>query len=197
MSARDKLSVGEALDKSDGRGVVFVNRCILAAGLLGLGNIFFSCALADEDFDSDLDNLIQQEAYWGNTVDASPRQIRVTIDGISNGGGKLNVVAYDDASAFAQHDFLAAAGLAETAAQRGSVELELTVKGTGPYALFVHHDEDNDKHVDMSNGKPLEGVGYSGWIDPYRAPSFDESAIVENSARVRLTYYRKDLRLQR
>ena len=110
-------------------------------------------------------------------------------------------MVFNDADAFSRYDFLAAAGLAEVDAVRGSLELEVTVKGIGPYAVFIHHDENNNKHVDTSNGKPLEGVGYSGWIDPYRVPSFAEAAIVEDSsdtpARIRLTYYRKDLRLGR
>ena len=173
-----------------------VNSAIAALGLLMAIN-FPQLAFADEDFDSDLDSLIEQEAYWGNAVNAAPRQLRITIEGVSKAKGKLNVIAYDDAGSFAQHDFLAAAGLTETDAKRGSVEIEFSVKGSGPYAVFVHHDEDNDKHVDMSNGKPLERVGYSGWVDPYRVPTFDEAAIVDGSARIRLTYYRKDLHLRR
>ena len=156
---------------------------------------------ANDDFDADIDGLIEQEAYYGNTVNEEPRTVRLSIEGVSGKKGKINVMVFNDADAFGRYDFLAAAGLTELDAVRGSVEVEVTVKGVAPYAVFVHHDENNNKQVDMSNGKPLEGVGYSGWIDPYRVPSFDESAIVEDSqetpARIRLTYYRKDLRLGR
>lgn len=172
-------------------------RRTLVAALLLLPNY----GAANDDFDSDLDMLIEREAYYGNTHSEAPRTIELVINGVSGAKGKINVLVFNDAGAFARYDFLAAAGLAELDAVRGSTALEVTVKGTGPYAVFIHHDENNNKQVEQSNGKPLEGVGYSGWVEPYRAPSFDESAIVEalsdTPTRIRMTYYRKDLRLGR
>ena len=171
-------------------------------GALFIGLLLaLSDAAANDDFDADLDSLIEREAYYGNAINEEPRRIRLAVDGVSGKKGKINVLVFNDADAFARYDFLSAAGLTELDAVRGSVELEVVVKGIGPYAVFIHHDENNNKQVDMSNGKPLEGVGYSGWIDPYRVPSFEESAIVEEFSdkptRIRLTYYRKDLRLGR
>lgn len=153
--------------------------------------------VADDDFDADLDGLIEREAYYGEAVNQAPKTIRLSIEEVSGKSGKINVLVFNDPDAFSTYDFGAAAGLAEVEAKRGSLNIDVLVKGVGPYAVFVHHDEDNDKVVDMSNGKPLEGVGYSGWIDPYRTPTFQEAAIVEDTGRIRLTYYRKDLRLRR
>ena len=95
---------------------------------------------ADDAFDADIDGLIEREAYYSNTVNEEPLTVRLSIEGVSGKNGKINVMVFNDADAFGRYDFLAAAGLAGLDAVRGSVEVEVTVKGVAPYAAFVHHD---------------------------------------------------------
>lgn len=98
------------------------------------------------------------------------------------------MLVFNDAHAFATYDYTAVVGYVEVAAKMGSIETRVPVFGVGPYAIFLYHDANADAELNMKGGRPLEGYGYSGGIDPYAAPSFEHAAIVSRQATVRVVY---------
>lgn len=123
---------------------------------------------------------------WG---DGGVNELKITVNGIATTRGLLRVFAYDDKQAFDTGDVESAVGYAETTATAGSVVLQVPVFGSGRYAVFVFHDENADAKLNVEDGRPQEGYGLSGGLDPYsRTQNFERAAIVTDAARIRMVY---------
>ena len=114
--------------------------------------------------------------------------VTVRIDGVRSARGSVRVLAFDDADAWRTLDPAGAVGFGSAAAREGTVDVTLRADGTGPYALFAFHDENDDEKLDRPGGRPREGYAFSGAIEPFLAPPFARAAEVGVEGGVRLHY---------
>ncbi|MEQ9059676.1 MAG: DUF2141 domain-containing protein [Gammaproteobacteria bacterium] len=114
--------------------------------------------------------------------------VSVTIDGVRDARGSVRVLAFADAAAWDAFDLAQASGYGTAPAQAGSVTITLRAADAGPYAVFAFHDADDDEELDRRAGRPHEGYGYSGAIDPWLPPPFARAATVGTDGHVRLNY---------
>lgn len=114
--------------------------------------------------------------------------LTLRIDGIASDHGKVVVLTYDEAQASRASDDTRAAGFGELSAARGSVETSFPALGDGPWTAFADHDANGDSQLNMKASRPLEGYGYTGAIDSYLPPTFDQAAIVTDAGTIRLVY---------
>jgi uncharacterized protein (DUF2141 family) len=138
--------------------------------------------------------LDQPDIDIGDVVYPEPADLNLRVIGVANRRGTIIVLVFDDARAFAAYDHTEAVGYAEAAASMGAIEMKVPVFGEGPYAIFSYHDANGDAQLNMRGARPLEGYGYSGGIDPYAPPSFEQAAIVSGNATIRLVYLPKSSR---
>jgi uncharacterized protein (DUF2141 family) len=121
--------------------------------------------------------------------------LSITVAGIADNRGKIILLAYDDEQAFQSGDANAAVGHVEADAKAGSVTVYLPVYGLGPYAIVALHDANGDNELNLQNGRPLEGYGVSGGLDPYSAvQNFNRAATVQREANVRIVYHSNPFR---
>ncbi|MEM7469343.1 MAG: DUF2141 domain-containing protein [Pseudomonadota bacterium] len=130
-------------------------------------------------------------AQQQTSVDSSnvTDSLRVTVKGIRNANGKLLVLAFDDADAYATVDFERAAGYQEVFATPGSVEILFPALDDGPYAISILHDEDGDYDLRMEGDIPKEGYGTSNAKSKYDELSFKEALVSPGDVSVKLFYF--------
>jgi len=114
--------------------------------------------------------------------------VTVRVDGVRSARGSVRVLAFGDADAWRTLDPAGAVGFGTAAAREGAVDVTLRADGTGPYALFAFHDEDDDETLDRPGGRPREGYAFSGAIEPFLPPPFVRAAEVGVEGGVRLHY---------
>ncbi len=114
--------------------------------------------------------------------------VTVRIDGVRSARGSVRVLAFDDADTWRTLDPAGAVGFGSAAAREGTVDVALRADGTGPYALFAFHDENDDETLDRPGGRPREGYAFSGAIEPFLPPPFPRAAEVGVERGVRLHY---------
>ncbi len=119
---------------------------------------------------------------------AAARAVAVRVRGITGEDGSIRVFVYDDAAAWAAYDYTRAVGYARVATAAGSVEIEVAVAGSGPWAAFAFHDADDDGVFDTERRAPLEAYGHSGATNPYFPPGFETAARAAGPLLIDLTY---------
>ena len=117
-----------------------------------------------------------------------PTEVTLEVRGVSSDEGKVVVVLFDNDITFRAMGGGDAVGFIEAPAKRGTLALTIQAIGDAPYAAFVYHDKNEDSQLNMDRGIPTEGYGYSGAVDPYRPPRYEQAAIIETEGVVRLTY---------
>jgi len=115
-------------------------------------------------------------------------QVEVEVIGVSNNRGVIHISLFDREDSFVSMSPEGVVGYIQVDATKGKIKGTITAVGEPPYAVFAYHDENNDERLNMRAGRPQEGYGYSGAIDPYRPPRFVKAAIVTKTGTVRLTY---------
>ena len=114
--------------------------------------------------------------------------LRLRIEGVANNLGRIVVIVFDNARAYANYDSTQAVGYAVIKASKGSLEKSFPELTEGPYAIFLFHDENNDYELNTKRGFPIEAYGYSGASDRTTVPSFEKAAIAFDVATVELVY---------
>jgi uncharacterized protein (DUF2141 family) len=96
--------------------------------------------------------------------------IDVEVLGLRNENGQLSCVLYDNADAFPTHPEHAIGGQrVDIHGVTGHCRFENVPPGV--YAVAVHHDENNNHHLDTNFlGLPREGYGMSRDAKPHLAP---------------------------
>ncbi len=117
-----------------------------------------------------------------------PRGLVLNIHRIRNDKGAVIILIYDDAYAFARGDYTRAAGFAEVEAASGTVRAEFPFLTSGPYAVFVFHDENSDSNFAMRGRYPEEGYGHSNSRGAFEAPPFDVAAVGPGTVDIRMHY---------
>ena len=129
---------------------------------------------------------IFEEINSESLLEASGLHLR--IEGIANNLGRIVVLVFDNARAYADYDSTQAVGYAVIKASKGSLDKNFPELTEGPYAIFLFHDENNDFELNSKRGFPMEAYGYSGASDRTTVPSFDRAAIASDEATVELVY---------
>ena len=128
----------------------------------------------------------------GTQVVTQTVQVRVT--GVRNTTGSIRVLLFDDPTAFARLDVSAAVGYHSFSAAEATNNHKLSAYGTGPFAAFVLHDENDNERLDMNGPRPQEGYAYSGALEPFLPPPFSAAARITETLSVRLNYFTNRMR---
>ena len=119
---------------------------------------------------------------------STPQPLQITIEGARNAQGTVFILVFDDKSAYAAYDYTQAVGVAQLPASTSSMSHTFEDLTTGPYAIGIFHDENNNEDFDMSEGYPLEGYGTSRAKGPYDDPSFKEASVMNGPVTIKLHY---------
>ena len=114
--------------------------------------------------------------------------LNLVVDGLRNANGAVVVLVFDDEAAFEQLDYRNAIDYAMIDARPGQVTHSFPQLTTGPYAIFVYHDENGDMDVNFEGQRLLEGIGASGAPTATSYPGFDEAAVPPGDVTVRVFY---------
>ncbi len=127
-------------------------------------------------------------AYSTPAITANSTQLSVQIEGVRNDKGKLIVMVFNTEKAYKNYDSNDAAGFQELKAARGNKVVNFSDLPAGPYAIVLHHDENNDYEFNMKGEWPLEGYGTSNAKDAYDEPSFREALVNSDTVTVQMHY---------
>jgi len=116
--------------------------------------------------------------------------LNLTVEGVRNADGTVQVLIFDDARSFERLRWQNAVGYAEIPAQTGDISQDFPDLRRGPYAVFVFHDENGDQDINTSGDHLLEGVGASGAGSDASELSFRDAAVDPGEVAVRLYYER-------
>lgn len=107
-------------------------------------------------------------------ADSGPRPpTRVVISKVRSGHGSVFVAVYERSGWLVPGKFRT---YRTVRAHTGEVSVSIPGLSTGPYAVAVFHDENQNGVVDTNwLGLPKEGFGFSR-LSPLRIPSFDEAS---------------------
>ena len=114
--------------------------------------------------------------------------VTLTVENVRSDSGQIVVRIFDDAEA---SDFLAhewTVGYAAVPAQPSGVSHSSSNLTSGPYAIFVFHDENTDWDVNTDGKRLLEGVGASGAPEPEDMPDFRAASVGPGPVNVTLHY---------
>ena len=109
-------------------------------------------------------------------------EIQVTVTGLRNAEGNINIALFDTANHFPKDG--KAITRARVTARMDTVHARLSDLSAGTYAIAVYHDENGNGKLDRNLlGVPTEGYGFSndarGRMGP---PSFDQAAFTLGEA---------------
>ena len=114
--------------------------------------------------------------------------LTLTIDGVRNDSGDVIVMVFDKKAAYDTIDYTRSVGFREVRAASGSLNVAFDDLTTGPYAIFLFHDENGDDDLNMEKGLPTEGYGTSGASGMYDEPSFKQALVSPGEVTVQMYY---------
>lgn len=114
--------------------------------------------------------------------------VTLTVEGLRNNRGNVLVAVFDQARAFDGLRFEKAVDYAEIPARKGQVTHTFPRLTSGPYAIFLFHDENGDEDINYQGNTLLEGIGASGAPNREDDPSFAQAAFPPGPVRVRVHY---------
>jgi uncharacterized protein (DUF2141 family) len=114
--------------------------------------------------------------------------VSLTVEGLRNGRGVVLVAVFDNARAFDRLQFENAVDFAEVPARKGTVTHDFPTLTSGPYAVFLFHDENGDEDINHWGDTLLEGIGASGAPNPQDDPGFAQASFPPGPVRVRVHY---------
>lgn len=119
---------------------------------------------------------------------ASAQGVTLTVEDVRNDRGQIVVLVFDHPKAFHYLAYEWAVDYAVLPAQTGSVSHRFADLTSGPYAVFVYHDENADWDVTHDGSRLLEGVGASGAPNPDDMPDFSAASVWPGPVSVTLQY---------
>ncbi len=135
--------------------------------------------------------LKQISAVAAVTMIATPALadgLNLTVDGVRNTNGSIIVLVFDKKRAFEQLNWRNAVQYADIPARTGSLSYSFPDLTTGPYAIFVFHDENGDRDLNYNDERFLEGVGASGATASIPEPTFAQAAVTPGDVTVQIHY---------
>lgn len=109
-------------------------------------------------------------------VPAAASELTVTVMGIRNSAGQMRLALFNNPVDFPSGKSVVTRNLP---AREGEMTVIFEGLTPGPYALALHHDENNNGKMDLSLlGLPQEGYGFSNDAPVFLgAPPFDAAMI--------------------
>jgi len=114
--------------------------------------------------------------------------LTVSINGSRNTKGKIYVLVFDNAAAFATYDYERAVGFAELPASTQRVTTKFPDLTGKAYAISVFHDENGNERFDMNGDYPTEGYGTSRAQSAYDDLKFHQASVRPGPIGVKLFY---------
>jgi len=114
--------------------------------------------------------------------------VTLTVEGLRNDRGNVLIAVFDQARTFDRLLFENAVGFAEVPARRGQVKYQFPALTSGPYAIFLFHDENGNRDIDNVANTLLEGIGASGANTSKDEPSFAQASFLPGQVRVGVHY---------
>lgn len=135
----------------------------------------------------------EEEAIGGSTlnessISASSGGLRVAVNGVRNNKGSIIVMVFDNVAAYEEYDYNRAVGFTQIDAKKGTVNVTFDNLNSGPYAIVILHDENQDSELNMKNGIPQEGYGSSGAKTAYDEPSFEQASVNSGKVIIKMFY---------
>ncbi len=119
--------------------------------------------------------LIAAEPAFAQSAETAP--LTIDIAGLRNAEGSVVVAAFDQAEAFENMNIDRAVALAVLPASSERVSVTLHNLPSGPYAVAVLHDEDNDSELGMDGQVPTEGYSFAAMGPSGLPPKFKDAAV--------------------
>ena len=148
--------------------------------------------------------LLVASASTGLTMDGEPADaqddqeaaeeilgLEVIVTDIRNDKGNIVVAVFNSANAFESYDYYRATEYGEIGADKaidGMIKLSFRRLRSGPYAVSLFHDENNNDDFDMEGDYPLEGFGTSGARNALHEPTFEEASVDPGRVIIRMYY---------
>lgn len=114
--------------------------------------------------------------------------INLTVEGVRNDNGTVIILVFDETNAFENLLTDKAVAFAKIPAKTGTVKTLFPGLDSGPYALFLFHDENGDEDLNTSWFHLLEGVGATGAPSPDDEPSFAQASVGPGDVTVYIHY---------
>lgn len=114
--------------------------------------------------------------------------VSLTVEGLRNDRGTVLIAVFDQARAFDRLQFENAVDFAKVPARKGQVKHQFPTLTSGPYAIFLFHDENGNEDIDHQANTLLEGIGASGAPNPQDDPGFAQASFLPGPVRVRVHY---------
>ena len=147
--------------------------------LMGLGFLASKVAVSNQD---DVVSVAESDQA------AEVVGMEIVIIGIRNDAGKVVVAVFDRARPFEAYEYERAIEYGEFDAVEGGVHIPLPGLRSGPYAVSLFHDENDDDDFNMDGDYPLEGYGTSGARDAYHEPTFEEASVDGGQVVIQMYY---------
>ncbi|USG61104.1 DUF2141 domain-containing protein [Sneathiella marina] len=113
--------------------------------------------------------------------------LNIQINNVRNTKGKIVVIVFDNKAAYQSFDVEAAVGYLETDPKIGE-QASFPDLTQGPYVVFLFHDENGNRDLDIIDDTPTEGFATSGATDPYDPPSFEKASVYPGTNSLRMIY---------
>lgn len=114
--------------------------------------------------------------------------LHLAIENVRSDRGSIIVLVFDNARDFNRLDYLNAVDYADVPARPGRLDVSFPRLASGPYAVFLFHDENGDQDLNYRSETLLEGAGATGAPNPDDVPGFEEAAVLPGTATVILHY---------
>jgi uncharacterized protein (DUF2141 family) len=114
--------------------------------------------------------------------------VNLTVDNIRNGAGNVVIVVFDEKRAFENLQISSAIAVAELPAKAGRLTHSFPTLNTGPYAVFLFHDENADEDLNVSGNRLLEGAGATGASRVESEPNFLQASVYPGPVNVKIFY---------
>jgi len=112
----------------------------------------------------------------------------VQIHGARSNAGSVVVMVFDNAQAFNNYDYNQAVGYKEVPASTRPLVATFPHLRSGPYAVTVFHDENEDLEFNISGQYPLEGYGTSNAKNYTQTLSFEQALVDAGAVSIELFY---------
>ncbi len=114
--------------------------------------------------------------------------LTVSINGVRNSKGKIYIMVFDNAAAYASYDYQQAVGFAELPASTRRITTKFPDLADKAYAVSVFHDENGNQQFDMQGDYPAEGYGTSLAKSAYDNLKFHQAIVGPGPIGVRIFY---------
>ncbi|MEH6527192.1 MAG: DUF2141 domain-containing protein [Sneathiella sp.] len=113
--------------------------------------------------------------------------LNIQVNNVRNTREKIVVIVFDNKAAYQSFDVERAVGYLEIDPKIGG-QASFPNLTQGPYVVFLFHDENGNRDLDINDDTPIEGFATSGATDPYETPSFEKASVYPGVNSLQMKY---------